>query len=172
MDASSAFKDTLPTTPEALFETLENVGIAFTRHEHPPLRTVEESKGHRGDMVGTHVKNLYLRDRKKRNFLVVAQEDREIDLKALQDKVGADRLSFGSADRLFEFLGVRPGAVSPFTVINDTENRVRLALDSSLMEADMLYFHPLVNDVTLGVTPDGLRKFLEVTSHEPMMVSL
>ena len=87
MDASSAFKDTLPTTPEALVETLENAGIAFTRHEHPPLRTVEESKGHRGDMVGTHVKNLYLRDRKKRNFLVVAQEDREIDLKALQDKI-------------------------------------------------------------------------------------
>ena len=162
MDASSAFKDTLPTTPEALVETLENAGIAFTRHEHPPLRTVEESKGHRGDMVGTHVKNLYLRDRKKRNFLVVAQEDREIDLKALQDKIGADRLSFGSADRLFEFLGV----------INDTEHRVRLALDSSLMEADMLYFHPLVNDLTLGVTPDGLRKFLEVTGHEPMMVSL
>ena len=172
MDASSAFKDTLPTTPEALVETLENAGIAFTRHEHPPLRTVEESKGHRGDMVGTHVKNLYLRDRKKRNFLVVAQEDREIDLKALQDKIGADRLSFGSADRLFEFLGVRPGAVSPFTVINDTQHRVRLALESSLMEADMLYFHPLVNDLTLGVTPDGLRKFLEVTGHEPMMVSL
>lgn len=172
MDASSAFKDTLPTTPEALVETLENAGIAFTRHEHPPLRTVEESKGHRGDMVGTHVKNLYLRDRKKRNFLVVAQEDREIDLKALQDKIGADRLSFGSADRLFEFLGVRPGAVSPFTVINDTEHRVRLALDSSLMEADMLFFHPLVNDLTLGVTPDGLHKFLEVTGHEPMMVSL
>ena len=115
MDASSAFKDTLPTTPEALVETLENAGIAFTRHEHPPLRTVEESKCHRGDMVGTHVKNLYLRDRKKRNFLVVAQEDREIDLKALQDKIGADRLSFGSADRLFEFLGVRPGACLLYT---------------------------------------------------------
>ena len=172
MDASSAYKDSLPTTPEALMMALGDAGIEFSVHEHPPLRTVEESKGHRGDMVGTHVKNLYLRDRKKRNFLVVAQEDREIDLKALQDRIGADRLSFGSADRLFEFLGVRPGAVSPFTVINDTEHRVRLALDSSLMEADMLYFHPLVNDVTLGVTPDGLRKFLEVTGHEPMMVSL
>ena len=170
MDASSDFKDTLPTTPEALVETLENAGIAFTRHEHPPLLTVEESKGHRGDMVGTHVKNLYLRDRKKRNFLVVAQEDREIDLKALQDKIGADRLSFGSADRLFEFLGVCPGAVSPFTVINDTENRVRLALDSSLMEADMLYFHPLVNDVTLGVTPDGLRSFLRITGHDAQII--
>ncbi len=172
MDASSAFKDSLPTTPESLIETLSGAGIEMTRHEHPPLRTVEDSKALRGQMDGTHVKNLYLRDRKKRNFLVVAQEDRDIDLKALQDKIGADRLSFGSADRLFEFLGVRPGAVSPFTLINDSDHRVRLALDSGLMEAKMLYFHPLVNDLTLGVTPDGLRRFLAITGHDPVMVTL
>ena len=112
-------------------------------------------------MDGTHVKNLYLRDRKKRNFLVVSQEDREIDLKALQDKIGADRLSFGSADRLFEFLGVRPGAVSPFTLVNDP-SIVRLH-SQQLMDADMLYFHPSER-LTLGVTPDGLRQFL---SHRP-----
>ena len=127
MDASSAFKDTLPTTPEALFEILQNAGITFTRHEHPPLRTVEESKGHRGDMVGTHVKNLYLRDRKKRNFLVVAQEDREIDLKGLQDKIGADRLSFGSADRLFEFLGV-------ITIVREIGGFMRILVDSEEFE--------------------------------------
>lgn len=172
MDASSAFKDSLPTSPEALIETLSGAGIAMTRHEHPPLRTVEDSKAFRGQMDGTHVKNLYLRDRKKRNFLVVAQEDRDIDLKALQDKIGADRLSFGSADRLFEFLGVRPGAVSPFTLINDTDHRVRLALDTSLMDAEMLFFHPLVNDLTLGVTPGGLRSFLAITGHDPVMVTL
>ena len=102
------------------------------------------------------------------SILARVQESHE----ALQDKIGADRLSFGSADRLFEFLGVRPGAVSPFTLVNDPEHRVRLALYSSLMDADMLYFHPLVNDLTLGVTPDGLRRFLEVTGHEPNMVAL
>lgn len=172
MDASSAFKDTLPTSPEALIETLTGAGIAMTRHEHPPLRTVEDSKAFRGPMEGTHVKNLYLRDRKKRNYLVVAQEDRDIDLKALQEKIGADRLSFGSADRLFEFLGVRPGAVSPFTLINDPDHKVQLALDSGLMQAEMLYFHPLVNDLTLGVTPEGLRKFFGITGHDPLMVTL
>ena len=172
MDASSAFKDSLSTTPETLKRTLTSLDISYTTHTHPPLRTVDDAKTFRGDLQGAHIKNLYLRDRKKRNFLLVAEEDKSIDLKTLPGLIGSDRLSFGSADRLFEMLGVRPGAVSPFTVINDTEHRVRLALDSSLMEADMLYFHPLVNDVTLGVTPDGLRKFLEVTGHVPMMVSL
>ena len=171
MDASSAFKDTLPTTPEALVETLENAGIAFTRHEHPPLRTVEESKGHRGDMVGTHVKNLYLRDRKKRNFLVVAQEDREIDLKALQDKIGADRLSFGSADRLFEFLGVRPGAVSPFTLINDLDHKVQLVLDAGLANQSSLFAHPLVNDMTLEVSGACLMRFFAHTGHDPQLLA-
>ncbi|MGC6454232.1 MAG: prolyl-tRNA synthetase associated domain-containing protein [Candidatus Puniceispirillaceae bacterium] len=172
MDASSAFKDSLPTTPEALMDRLSAAGISFSRHEHPPLRTVEDSKAFRGEMDGTHVKNLYLRDRKKRNFLVVAQEDRDIDLKALPDRIGSDRLSFGSADRLFEFLGVRPGAVSPFTLINDTDHRITLALDASLMEAEMLFFHPLVNDLTLGVTPDGLRRFLAISGHDPMIITL
>ena len=172
MDASSAFKDSLPTTPEALMAALGDAGIEFSVHEHPPLRTVEDSKAFRGDMEGTHVKNLYLRDKRKKNFLVVAQEDSAIDLKTLPDMIGSDRLSFGSADRLFEFLGVRPGAVSPFTLINDSDHRVRLALDSGLMEAKMLYFHPLVNDLTLGVTPDGLRRFLAITGHDPVMVTL
>lgn len=172
MDASSAYKDTLPTTPETLIARLADVGIAFTSHTHPPLRTVEDSKAFRGDMIGAHVKNLYLRDRKKKNYLVIAEEDREIDLKTLPDQIGSDRLSFGSADRLFEFLGVRPGAVSIFTLINDSEHRVKLALDASLMEAKTIYFHPLVNDMTLGISPAGLRQFLEISGHEAQLIQL
>ena len=172
MDASSAFKDTLPTPPEALIETLEYAGITFTRHEHPPLRTVEDSKALRGQMDGAHVKNLYLRDKKKKNHLIVAQEDRDIDLKSLPAMIGSDRLSFGSADRLFEFLGVRPGAVSPFTLINDPDQRVKLSIDASLMKAEMLFFHPLVNDLTLGVTPEGLRRFLALSGHDPQIITL
>jgi len=123
-------------------------------------------------MVGMHVKNLYLRDKKKRNFLVVAEEDRSIDLKSLHQLIGADRLSFGSADRLFEMLGVRPGAVSPFTLINDPEGRVNLSIDAELMQADMLYFHPLVNDMTLGVTPAGLMQFLDASGHQAKIINL
>ena len=172
MDASSEFKDTLPTTPDALLAILDSAGIEYTRHIHPPLRTVEDSKGHRDGMPGTHVKNLYLRDRKKRNFLLIAQEDRAIDMKSLPEVIGSDRLSFGSADRLFEFLGVRPGAVSLFTLINDSEHRVQLTLDSSLMTAERVYFHPLVNDLTIGVTPVAIRAFLALTRHQPKMIDL
>ncbi|MGB2534764.1 MAG: YbaK/EbsC family protein, partial [Candidatus Puniceispirillum sp.] len=109
MDASSAFKDSLPTSPEAVMAVLENLDISFSTHHHPPLRTVEDSKQFRDGMDGAHIKNLYMRDRKKKNFLVVADEDRAIDMKTLNGQIGCDRLSFGSADRLFEMLGVRPG---------------------------------------------------------------
>jgi len=172
MDASSAFKDSLPTTPETLMAQLDAAGIAYTHHSHPPLRTVEDSKEFRDGMPGTHVKNLYLRDRKKRNFLVITQEDRAVDLKSLQGDIAADRLSFGSSDRLFEFLGVRPGAVSLFTLVNDTSHQVQLALDSSLLQAGRIYFHPLVNDLTLGVTPDDIHAFLAITGHQPKIITL
>ena len=94
-----------------------------------------------------------------------------IDLKSLHSTIGSDRLSFGSADRLFEMLGVRPGAVSPFTLINDKEHRVILSIDAELMTADSLYFHPLVNDTTLGVTPEGLLRFLADTGHQPQLIN-
>ena len=103
---------------------------------------------------------------------MITQEDREVDLKSLQGDIAADRLSFGSPDRLFEFLGVRPGAVSLFTLVNDTSHQVQLALDSSLLQADRIYFHPLVNDLTLGVTPDDIHAFLAITGHQPKIITL
>jgi Ala-tRNA(Pro) deacylase len=166
MDASSQFKDSLPTKPEALMAVLDDLAVDYKVFNHPPLRTVEDSKQLRGEMIGTHVKNLYLRDRKKRNFLLVTEEDRAIDLKNIQGDLGSDRLSFGSADRLFEMLGVRPGAVSPFTIINDPEHKVSLAIDTLLLRAGMLYLHPLVNDMTLGVTPAGLLRFIGHVGHQ------
>ncbi len=170
MDASSTFKDSLPTPPELLIGKLESLDIHFTKHYHPPLRTVKEAKKYRHNMPGTHVKNLYLRDKKKRNYLIVTEEDRKIDLKLLHTIIGSDRLSFGSADRLFEMLGVRPGAVSPFTMINDPEHQVSISIDAELMTAETLYFHPLVNDITLGLSPDGLSRFLLDTGHELQLI--
>ena len=170
MDASSAFKDTLPTSPEAVMAVLENLDISFSTHHHPPLRTVEDSKQFRDGMDGAHIKNLYMRDRKKKNFLVVADEDRAIDMKTLNGQIGCDRLSFGSADRLFEMLGVRPGAVSPLTLINDPDQRVRLVIDAKVLRGGMIYVHPLVNDMTLGITPDGLQRFFQHCGHDPLML--
>ena len=172
MDASSAFKDTLPTSPETLMAHLREKGVEYTLHEHPPLRTVEDSKAYRKGMDGAHVKNLYLRDRKKRNFLLIVPEDQPVDLKSLPETIRSDRLSFGSADRLFEFLGVRPGAVSLFALINDPDHRISLVLDASLLNAGAVFFHPLVNDLTLGISPEGMRTFLALTGHHTQFVAL
>ena len=171
MDASSVFKDSLPTLPETLLDTLTSLNISFSTHTHPPLRTVEDAKALRGDMIGAHIKNLYLRDRKKHNFLIVVQEDRSVDLRALGTQIGSDRLSFGSADRLFEFLGVRPGAVSPFALINDPDQRVKLVLDADLSSQLCLYAHPLVNDMTLGINGADLMRFFVYTSHQPQLLT-
>lgn len=164
-DASSAFEDSLPMSSVAMLAVLDELGITYALHTHPPLRTVADSQQLRGEIDGAHIKNLYLRDAKKKNFLVVAEESRAIDLKSLGGDIGGSRLSFGSADRLMEFLGVRPGAVSPLTLVNDPERRVTLVIDRSLMEAEAVNVHPLVNDKTLTIGSAGLRQFLEHTGH-------
>ena len=172
MDASSRYKDSLPTSPEAVMALLDQLEIDYVAHHHPPLRTVEDSKAHRGDMPGIHIKNLFLRDRKKRNFLLVVEEDRKIDLKQIQTMMGCDRLSFGSADRLMEMLGVRPGAVSPLTLINDVSHRVGLFVDSALKTEQKVYAHPLVNDITLGIAGHALERFFAHLGHQPQWLDL
>jgi Ala-tRNA(Pro) deacylase len=172
MDATSKFKDSLPTTPEKLLQLLDRLEIAYVIHRHPPLRTVEDSKAHRENMPGLHIKNLYLRDRKKQNFLLVAEEDRRIDMKSLNQKIGCERLSFGSAERLFEMLGVLPGAVSPLTLINDPEHKVHLALDNALRTNEVIYAHPLVNDITLGIEGPYLLQFFGYTGHKIQWLDL
>ena len=166
MDASSKFKDNLPTKPETLLAFLDQLQINYVMHRHRPLRTVEDSKAYRGEMRGLHLKNLFLRDRKKKNFLLVVEEDRQIDLKTLHQKIGCDRLSFGSADRLFELLGVRPGAVSPLTLINDPNCEVHLVVDKALKTNERIYVHPLVNDITLGIVGTQLQYFFAHTGHQ------
>ena len=151
---------------------MDRLKIAYVMHRHPPLRTVEDSKAYRGNMPGLHIKNLFLRDRKKRNFLLVVEEDRQIDMKSINQKIGCERLSFGSAERLFELLGVRPGAVSPLTLINDPDQKVHLALDIALRTNEMVYAHPLVNDMTLGIQGPHLQQFFAYTGHSVQWLDL
>lgn len=165
IDASSRFESSLPMTSLKLLSILDEIGIGYDLHQHPPLRTVEESQRWRGEMDGAHIKNLYLRDGKKRNYLVVADENKTIDLKNLSGDIGANRLSFGSAERLIEFLGVRPGAVSPLALINDKENRVKLVFDQQLLTHDKINLHPLVNDKTITISFESLKVFLNYTQH-------
>ncbi len=165
MDASSQYQDSLPLSSDNLLAMLEQGGCAYQRFDHIPLRTVQDSKQVRDGFLtaeqgGGHIKNLFLRDKRKQNFLVVLPEDKDVDLKMLSELLGAGRFSFGSADRLFEILGVRPGAVTPLSMVNGKTHQVRLIIDASLQQCRYLYMHPLVNDRTVAMSPDTTQAFL------------
>jgi len=158
--------------PDDLNALLARLGIETETVEHPAVYTVDEAKNLRGDLPGTHSKNLFLKDKKQKLWLVVALEDRDIDLKALRKVIGAAQLSFGKPDLLLETLGLEPGSVTPFGAINDTGHRVQIVLDRGLLEAGPLNFHPLVNTATTRISTQGLLTFFRETGHEPLIVDL
>ena len=161
----------MPNTPEQLFAFLDSLGIPHTTVSHPPLFTVEQSRALRGQIPGGHTKNLFLRDKKNAIYLVVTEEEADIELKGLHRLLGAaGRFSFGSADLMMEVLGVVPGAVTPFGAINDTEGRITVVLDAAMMEHETLNYHPLVNTMTTSIARDDLVKFLEATGHSPQIL--
>ena len=148
------------------------LGIQSKTVRHPPVFTVEEAKALRGSLPGAHIKNLFLRNKKGEMWLVTCLEDRQVDLKALGTALGAGRFSFGSAERLMTYLGVLPGAVTPFAVINDTEGKVRMVLDKGILGNDPVNAHPLVNDMTTALESRDLIRFLEAEKHPPQILDL
>lgn len=162
----------LPTSPEELMAKLKELGIEFDFHHHEAVFTVAEAQKVERGMKGVHCRNLFLRDKKKNNFLVVLSNETEIDMKKLAGVIGSDKLSFGSADRLWEYLGVRPGSVSPYAIVNDRNNDVKIILEKKMMEADIVNYHPLLNTMTIGTTPANLLKFIESTGHTPHILDL
>lgn len=163
----------MPASPQDLFAALDSLGIAHETQHHPAVFTVEESKRLRGVLPGAHVKNLFIKDKKGRLFLISAVEDTRIDLKRVHELIGGSgRVTFGSADLLREVLGVEPGSVTPFAAINDTQGRVTVVLDARLMEHERINVHPLVNTMTTGLHRDALLAFLRSTGHEPQIVAL
>lgn len=159
-----------PATPDRLFHFLDGLGIATETVHHAAVFTVEEARSERGELPGGHSKSLFLRNKKGKMWLVVAKEDRPIDLKDLAGRLDAGRFSFGSPDRLMRTLGVIPGAVTPFAVLNDAEGAVQVVLDRGLMALDPLNFHPLDNTMTTSIASADLLKFLEATGHQPLIV--
>ena len=155
-------KNTLKSSIEfKIFNSLNKLKCDYFIHEHQALKTVADSKILRGIMKGGHSKNLFLRDKKKNNFLITTNEDQKIDLKNLEKKLGTSRLSFGSPDRLYEFLGVKPGSVSPFALINDHKKRVSFYIDKNLLNERILNFHPLTNNLTISLKTKDFEKFLQ-----------
>jgi Ala-tRNA(Pro) deacylase len=162
----------VPATDLELFARLDALGVAHSTHVHAPVFTVAEAQSLRGALPGGHTKNLFLKDKKDGLWLAVAREELRVDLKVLSQAVGVPRFSFGSADLLMAVLGVAPGSVTPFTAINDRAGQVRVILDGGMMNLSLLNFHPLRNDRTTAVSPDGLLRFLRATRHEPAVTVL
>lgn len=162
----------LPTPADALFAIFDSLSIPYRLYHHQPVFTVAESLDIERDMDGAHCRNLFVRDKKGTMFLVVAQNETMIDLKKLSDLLACGRLSFGSSDRLWQYLGVRPGSVCPFSIINDKDKAVTIVLDKAMMAHDIVNYHPMENHMTVGLSPDDLVKFIKNTGHEPMILDL
>jgi Ala-tRNA(Pro) deacylase len=154
-------------TEQKVHEVLDRLGIAYTRLEHPPVFTVEQAEKHWGSITGAHCKNLFLRNKKgNRHYLAILESSKSADLKALTNRLGEDRLSFArlsfaSPERLMRYLGLEPGAVSPFGLINDSQKEVQVVVDQDLKNAERINFHPNVNTVTVGVDFTDFEKFLD-----------
>jgi len=162
----------MPATPEQLLARLATLGIETTTHHHPPLFTVEESKALRGALPGGHCKSLLLKAKNGSLWLVVASEDRAVDLRRLARDLGVGNLSFGKPELLWEKLGVVPGSVTPFAVVNDTAGEVAVILDELMMAEAVLNYHPLTNEATTAIASSDLLRFLEATGHPPRILVL
>lgn len=160
----------MAATRQDLFSLLDRLGIETRTHEHQAVFTVAESLEIEKAMPGGHTKNLFLKDKKDRVFLVVALNDARIDLKSLHRVIGSDRLSFGRPELLNELLSVKPGSVTPFALINDTDSKVTVILDEPMMAETLLNYHPLENTATTAIRRDDLVKFIEATGHAPRIL--
>ena len=159
-----------PGGPRDLFRRLDELGVAHSTRNHDPVFTVEEARRLRGHIEGAHSKNLFVRDKKERHWLVSCLADRTLDLRWLAAALGTKRLTFCSERRLGGYLGVGRGSVSPFAVMNDVTRAVQVALDAELLAAEPLNFHPMDNSKTTTVSTAGLTRFLEAEGHPPLII--
>jgi Ala-tRNA(Pro) deacylase len=163
---------TLPVTPDELFRRLDALGIAHRTYSHPPVFAVAEATALRGSLPGGHCKSLFLKDKKGGFWLAVMLEERRVDMKRLAVCLGAPRFSFGGAADLYQLLGVRPGSVTPFALVNDGERLITPVLDAAMLEHDPLNYHPLINDRTTAIAPADLLRFIAACGHAPHVVDL
>jgi Ala-tRNA(Pro) deacylase len=153
-----------------LLAFLDAHGIEHVTLEHPAVFRVGEGEDIKAALPGAHTKNLFLKDSRGQLWLISARQDTRIDLKRLPSVIGSGKLSFGSAALLEETLGVTPGSVTAFALVNDEAHAVRFILDARLDEAEQVNFHPLVNTATTTVGRDGFRAFLSALGIAPNIV--
>jgi len=158
---------------DCVFDKLAELNIGYERHEHPAVFTSTEATEHWADIKGAHCKNIFLRDSKGRqHYLVVVGFHKQIQIKDLQSTIGSTRLSFASEQRLEKYLNLKPGSVSPFGLINDTENHVKVIIDSDLKQEAFVNFHPNINTQTLTLSFEDFEKYLLWTGNEIRFLKL
>lgn len=162
----------MPAFRKDLFDRLSELGIKTATVEHGPVFTVAESGELERQLPGAHTKNLFLKDEKGALFLVVAMSSTRVDLKGLARTLTAGRFSFGKPELLMEVLGVPPGSVTAFSVINDTSDRVSVVIDAELMKHETINCHPLENTATTNIAREDLLRFIRACGHEPRVVML
>ena len=146
---------------QEVYAYLNTLDIPFERHEHPPVFTAEEGERHWAGIDATHSKNLFLRNQKgDRHYLVIVMHSKRVDLRGVASQIGDGKLSFASPERMMTHLGVTPGSVSPFGLINDRNHHVRVFIDRDLQSAARLSFHPNVNTVTVTISTADFERFL------------
>ncbi len=162
----------MSATQEDLFALFDKLGVETTTQRHAAVFTVEESRALRGELAGGHCKSLFLKDKKGALWLVVTLEDRAVDMKALRHVIGSAALSFAKPELLREVLGVEPGSVTPFALVNDTAGRVNVVLDAEMMDFELLNYHPLVNTATTAIGAKDLQKFIGACGHEARILKI
>jgi Ala-tRNA(Pro) deacylase len=162
----------MPASREDLFERFRSLGIETRTLAHAPVFTVEQARQVHDDMPGGHCKNLFCKDEKGALWLIVALEDAMINLKAAPARIGSKRLTFGKPEVLMDILGVEPGSVTPFGLINDRDVRVNVILDEAMMKLSPLNYHPLRNNETTAISAEDLLKFIRSCGHAPRMVAV
>ena len=154
-------------TPEELLADLTRLGFAHHTIAHEALFTVEQSKALYVKMPGGQTKNLFIKDKKGRHFLVAMEHDALVDLKTIHTRLGGQgRVSFGNAEDMQSYLGVAPGSVTLFGIINDTSYHVTVFIDEGLLSHDKINAHPLTNEATTNIATADMLRFLEAHGHK------
>ncbi|MBB3542792.1 MULTISPECIES: prolyl-tRNA synthetase associated domain-containing protein [unclassified Rhizobium] len=165
--------DVTPKTRNDLFAFLDGLEIKHSTKDHAPVFTVAESVALRDEIPGGHTKNLFVKDKKDQFFLLTVEENAAVDLKTVHTLIGASsKVSFGKPEKLMEYLGVVPGAVTAFGAINDTGGHVTFVLDADLMKDEIINCHPLSNDATTSIASSDLIRFMEATGHKPLVLKV
>jgi Ala-tRNA(Pro) deacylase len=160
----------MPATPEQLFAFFDSLGIAHETIEHSPFFTVEDGKGLWNKIPGLHCKNLFLKDKKDKIWLVVMPGEARADIKRIAKNIGAANPSFGKPELLMEVMGLIPGAVTPFGLMNDAQKRVTVVLDRTMLESERVNYHPLRNTASTVIKSADLVRFIRALDYEPIIV--